>query len=459
MHAVRKYLAAWAEPEAALAGAVDGGYSRCLVVPACRERASLLDGYLRAAATSSGRTLCVLVVNGRDGEVAACTENAALLAELRATLAGVRAVPRSPESGVSAFVGATAESALDVLVVDRASGGAQFPKKAGVGLARKIGVDVALALRVAGKVESALVFCTDADVTLPERHFERPELAPGSRRTSSAAGAAVFPFWHEPSSDEAITRATALYELSLRYYVAGLAAAGSPYAFHTLGSAMAVDCEAYAAVRGAPNREAGEDFYLLAKIAKVKPLVRTDLPMIRIQSRASDRTPFGTGAYVARGVAGGERLFYAPETFAALGRFLRSLDAASSDGSADRFLDARGGLRADEWDAVARTLFGPKGRASFVAAALHATSSDARRVRLHDWFDAFRTLKFVHALRDSVWRDVPFRDALSRAPFAPFAQGANEASLDANRVAFMDQEAGTKARFGSSALSPDTASP
>ena len=60
-----------------------------------------------------------------------------------------------------------------------------------------------------------------------------------------------------------------LYEYSLRYYVAGLTYAQSPYAFHTIGSTMAVNAEHYASVRGFPRREAGEDFYLLNKLAKV----------------------------------------------------------------------------------------------------------------------------------------------------------------------------------------------
>jgi len=422
VHAIRKYLAAYAEPETALAAALDGGYERCLVVPACAERASLLEGYGRAASTSSGRTLCILVVNGRvDAEARRHAANDELLDALRATLSCVRCAGDPAEIGCSAFIGTTSESSLDVLVVDRASEGARFPAKSGVGLARKIGLDLALSLHVSGKARSPMLFVTDADVTLPEKHFDRSDLAAESRCGTGDAtpvGAAVFPFWHEPSSDEAVTRATALYELSLRYYVAGLAAAGSPYAFHTVGSAMAVDALAYAAVRGVPKREAGEDFYLLGKIAKVQPVLRTGRPSIRIASRTSDRTPFGTGAIVAHGIAGRPRLFYAPETFSALRRWLEALDELSADGSVARFLDRRGGLCDDEWNAVREGLFGPRGRESFLAAVRDATAA-TRRARIHDWFDAFRTLRFVHALRASVWPEVPWSDALSHAAFTP----------------------------------------
>jgi hypothetical protein len=425
VHAVRKYLAQRAEPEAKLAAHFDGVYERCLVVPACRERASLLDGFSRAAVTSSGRTLCILVVNVREN--ASTEEHAAsdaFLAEL-ATLRGARAVSPSRDG------------AFDVLVVDRASEGRRFPPKSGVGLARKVGMDVALALHAAGKVRARMIHSTDADATLPDAHFERPELASG-------AGAVVFPFWHEPSVDLAVTRATALYELSLRYYVAGLAFARSPYAYHSLGSTMAVDVESYAAVRGVPDREAGEDFYLLGKVAKVAPLVRATIPALALQSRASDRTPFGTGAGVAEGLDEPDRAFYAPETFVALGRWLDALDVLADTGSVERFDAERGGLAVHEWDAARAALLGQRGRDSFTHAVRDALSPSARRVRVHEWFDAFRTLKFVHALRDAVHVSVPFRDALARAPFSPLVGD----DVDACRRAFADAESTTPAVFG-----------
>jgi hypothetical protein len=54
----------------------------------------------------------------------------------------------------------------------------------------------------------------------------------------------VIPFCHQqgdtPEEDQAIRR----YELFLRAYVLGLARAGSPCAFHTVGSAMACTAEA-----------------------------------------------------------------------------------------------------------------------------------------------------------------------------------------------------------------------
>ena len=49
-----------------------------------------------------------------------------------------------------------------------------------------------------------------------------------------------------------------------------------------------------------------------------------------------------------------------------------------------------------------------------------ARSGDGATMRrhFHTWFDAFRTLKLVHALRDAGLPSMPWRQALAEAPFA-----------------------------------------
>lgn len=435
MHAVRKYLESWAEPETRLAASIEGPYERALVVPACAESISLLDGYTTAAQTSRGRTLLILVVNAPDeaGEETHA-ENRTLLEGLREKLKRTRAIDGPP----AAFTGTVQLGNLDVLVVDRASPGSRVPRKEGVGLARKLGTDLALQLHVAGKVRSPYLFTTDADATLPETYFDVPEL---DARTGVAA--VLFPFWHESSSDMRVTRATALYELSLRYYVAGLAWAGSPYAFHTLGSAMAVGAEAYAAVRGFPKREAAEDFYLLNKIAKVGAVVRMPGSAVRLRSRTSDRTPFGTGAAVARAVGGEEQLFYAPATFTFLRKLLELLNSFAEHADADQLFSELARLAEAPRDAITAVLSELDAKNAFQAAADEAKTTEARRLRVHTWFDAFRTLKVIHALRDRVAPDVRCREALESAPFSPTRGTAEGAELVAARYAFARAEAGT----------------
>ena len=76
-----------------------------------------------------------------------------------------------------------------------------------------------------------------------------------------------------------------------RYFQRGLAWARSPYAFHTVGSTMVVHALCYAQVRGVPRRRAGEDFYLLGKLSKLRPLVR-----LTRRPRPASQSPVRAGA-------------------------------------------------------------------------------------------------------------------------------------------------------------------
>ena len=60
---------------------------------------------------------------------------------------------------------------LGVLIVDRTSLAYQFKEKQGVGLARKIGSDIATALHEKKHVRNELIFNTDCDAVLPNDFF------------------------------------------------------------------------------------------------------------------------------------------------------------------------------------------------------------------------------------------------------------------------------------------------
>jgi hypothetical protein len=46
-----------------------------------------------------------------------------------------------------------------------------------------------------------------------------------------------------------------------------------------------------------------------------------------------------------------------------------------------------------------------------------SSDADAMLRAFHTWFDAFRTLKLVHALRDRGFPSLDYRQALAEAPF------------------------------------------
>jgi len=202
----------------------------------------------------------------------------------------------------------------------------------------------------------------------------------------------------------------------------------SPYAFHTLGSATAVAAGAYAAVRGYPKRDAAEDFYLLNKLAKIGTVLRSGGPPVRIQSRASDRTPFGTGRRVAEAVASGEHDFYSPKVFEALRPLLGAFASFAEHGAVERLYADIDVLTPCVRDAVLALFAHLDARSEFEAASREVRVPAARRRRVHSWFDAFRTLKLVHTLRDRCFPSVSWRVALAGAPFCgPSPAGDDEA--------------------------------
>ena len=386
-----------AEPESRLATLCPGTFDVVVVVPVCAESAAFVDGY-RAAARHAGRLLVIAVINGRVG---ADESVHALNAECARHLTSRFSLRELGHGGLLGH-----DASMSLLVVDRFTPHRRFPARQGVGLARKIGADIALELIVAGRVRHPFVAMTDADTRLPENYFGRlAELDP-------ECSAAMFPFWHEPSGQREIDRATALYEIRLRYIQRGLQWAQSPYAFHSVGSTMVVHALRYAQVRGVPLRQAAEDFYLLGKLSKIRPLARLEGAPLLIRSRLSDRVPFGTGAETGRLARCDQLTLYHPDCFATVRDVMRRLQSLSErrrvagnewlahlSPPVERFLESQGALVA--WPQLSQQAPHPR----------------ARLRRFHDWFDGFRTLKLIHHVRDRVAPSLPWQDALRLAPF------------------------------------------
>jgi len=411
-----QYLDRYAEPEARELGPLRRRFGHVLTIPAYGEGRELMQALASIPVGALGDVLIVLVINGRaDSPPSMMEANRTTLEALRAD--GDRGIPLGPNATVHEHPRGT------LLLVDRATRGRELPPRHGVGLARKIAADIALALWSEGNVASPWIHCTDADVVLPTDYFE----AATAKVTGDSDAALLYPFRHVDATREALE-----YEISLRYYVAGLRFAGSPYAFHTIGSTLAVHASAYARVRGFPKRLAGEDFYLLNKLAKVGTIRSLDGEPIRLSARASKRTPFGTGRALER-ARGHERdlaplCVYHPDVFSDLGAWLQTLDALAEAGDA-----------ADPTDLLAKQIgTWPSAVAQRLAVQLDQTGAWAaarigvqrcrtpitRAKHLHAGFDAFRTLKLIHALRAGGLASIPLRDALSEAPFVSAADGA-----------------------------------
>ena len=376
-----------------------------LVIPAYRESPALLAQLTQLPAMPQ-RTLVILVLNRPDSDPDARANTA-----LRAALADT-ALPVTTRDAVAVTL---LNASTDLYVHDLECEGGPTPAKLGVGLARKTGCDLALLWMLAGGISGQWIACTDADATLPNDYFAQLDAVAGD------AVAAVFPFRHTNSGDSACTTATALYELRLHHYVLGLEYASSPYAYHTLGSCLAFTREAYAHVRGFPQRAGAEDFYLLNKLAKIGPIARLTGTCIALESRHSARVPFGTGpavaALLAQPLPADAALFYHPASFTAQRAVLDCLpELAQAPQAGPLGLLMASGLE-PELAQHAQAALESLGLANALqhCAQQGYTGTQFQR-HFHQWLDGFRTLKFLHHLRDAGWPLQPLDDLASLTP-------------------------------------------
>lgn len=396
--AVHQYLTRYAEPEAALASSqVKGHYEFCLVVPAYNESLAFLTHLTKTAQTHS--ILLILVVNQPEDEPDEQPQQRLWQAVLNA---GV-----THQSYGNLCLVDLPQSNSAILGINRFDSGLQLPPKQGVGLARKIGLDCAVSALINGAVQYRGIYSTDADVQLPRDYFAKDQLG-----ADSSGG--VFDFVHADSGDPAIDQATQLYEQRLHHYVGGLKFAGSPYAFHTIGSCLLVDALAYCQARGFPRRAAGEDFYLLNKLAKLGT-IKTLTPQLTIRARISTRVPFGTGPAVAeiidKQLNEDSYKVYHPECFVRLKQLLQLFQSITAD---DLDMLPHG----EHIDTVSCKFLENSGffNACMEWQRQHYSQSQLHKV-LSDWFDAFRTLKYIHHQRDHCYPDIPLSRALALRPW------------------------------------------
>ena len=242
---------------------------------------------------------------------------------------------------------------------------------------------------------------TDADALLPNDYFEPPALVTQyTRKHRNNCSGYIFPFQHtnlsiKPSKTEPNTTniAATLYEMALRYYVLGLRWAGSPWGFHTIGSTLAVHAFHYAANRGFPKRDAGEDFYLLSKIAKTGTVLSLKEPVITLSDRASHRVPFGTGPAVQRiqqlDNITSEFMLYHPTCFEWLKVWLLAIPALYTQS-----------LNVVINEEIHEILLGLNVEKAINHSRKQSKSVDEFYRHMLTWFDAFKTLKFIHAARN-----------------------------------------------------------
>lgn len=415
------YFESYAEPESQTLLAAKGReFSASFVLPIYDEPIDALDRFLALPVNNGVRSVWVFNApeNSRE-DARQRTQDA--LDYFKHKLAAQSLTE-------SAFEVSLSES-HHLILVDRCSLGRCIPSEKGVGLARKIGADIALALSAQHTLATHWLYFCDADVHLPVDYFDRQFLSNiGSECLPSAF---ILPFEHLP--DQGAELETELYDFRLRYYVEQLDQAGSPYAYHSLGSVMIVNSFDYIAVRGVPKRSAGEDFYLLNKLAKLNGVRTLERPVISIAGRKSMRVPFGTGPAIEQLSRMSDVLqdyrYYHPLIFEELAWLLstREVLVASHEISlrdvASDTTEHPGSAVIELWEA----LINKNERVKDVLTELridrfieHCRKQNLNEKRFqkafNDWFDALATLRFVHLMRDRYYPNLSLSDIEKKAP-------------------------------------------
>ena len=173
-------------------------------------------------------------------------------------------------------------------------------KYAGVGWARKIGMDEAVYRFSQMNNEEGIICSLDADVTIDQNYLVKIEEFFSKYKKAEACS--IY-FEHDFEGDKfepVVYESIKFYELYLRYYLEGLRNSGYPYAYHTIGSCFAVKAASYAKQGGMSKRQGGEDFYFLHKIIPHGNFYELNTTCVHPSSRPSHRVPFGTGPTISR---------------------------------------------------------------------------------------------------------------------------------------------------------------
>lgn len=282
-----------------------------------------------------------------------------------------------------------------------------LPRKyAGVGFARKIGMDEACWRFEKLGNPQGIIACFDADSRCEVNYLCALE-AHFSQHPDCQAASIYFEHpLHGPDFEDDVYAAIVDYELHLRYYINAQRFAGFPFAYQTIGSSMAVRCKAYQQQGGMNRRKAGEDFYFIHKFTPLGHLGEINSTRVIPSPRPSHRVPFGTGRAVGQLLAS-KKCYetYAPASFLDLKALFEAVPILF------------------EWKEGANSFVHtlPESIQSFLLAAdfeqklaeirTHTTHLVTFRNRFFRWFNAFQLMKYLHFARDHYYPEIDVHQA------------------------------------------------
>ena len=299
-------------------------------------------------------------------------------------------------------------SGILVGLIDAASKGNELEEKhSGVGMARKIGMDLALSVFDYTQKSNKLIICLDADCTI-KKNYLTTIVSDFNKYNYSAA---VIDFAHNINGNDKVSNAIIPYEIFLRYYVTELKYSGSDYAFHTIGSAMVCNVNSYIKSGGMNKRKAAEDFYFLEKLAKNYKISKINSTTVYPSNRSSWRVPFGTGQRVTRFLKNthNEYQLFNPAVFEILKAWLQFYN--SIEGSDPIYIiNSSKDIHIELYNFLVKQNYLEQWKKIF-------KNLKSVRQLIHQkkiWFDGFKTLKLIHHLRDEAYPNINMFDALDK---------------------------------------------
>ncbi|RPH34058.1 MAG: glycosyltransferase family 2 protein [Bacteroidales bacterium] len=280
-----------------------------------------------------------------------------------------------------------------------------LPKKqAGVGFARKVGMDEAAYRLFTINNPKGIIACYDADsdcmdnylVELEKLWSDFPKTNACSIRYEHPVNGEEF----EPSIYKGITQ----YELHLRYYNQASRFIKFPFAYHTIGSSMACCAESYVKFGGMNRHKAGEDFYFLQKIIPHGNFAELNSTCVFPSPRPSNRVPFGTGRAMLKHQQSPEEsiLTYDFKSFLTLIPLFESIE----------FIYKSDSLAIINWSkslhpALQENLIIYDFAQKISEIKANTNSVESFRKRFFFWFDAFMLLKYLNFAHENYFQRKP----------------------------------------------------
>lgn len=278
-------------------------------------------------------------------------------------------------------------------------------KHAGVGLARKIGMDEAVRRFEYIGNKNGIIICFDADCLCSQNYLK--EVYRYYQTTPNANAALVY-FEHPLEGDfkDNVYDSIINYELHLRFFKNALQFSNVPYAFHTIGSCITVSSAAYQKQGGMNKRKAGEDFYFLQKIFPLGNIYTINSTAVFPSPRPSNRVPFGTGKAINDLLKSNETKYvtYNPQTFTDLRIFIENI----SNFYREKYIDS---ITKDLPLSIQDYLNTIPFLDQISKIKRNCSSENQFTKTFFNWFNGFKALKYIHFARDNYYMESEILEA------------------------------------------------